>query len=1156
MKFILLLVVSLLISVSLLRAANADRIKISESSQSYYDEGKAFPVYVGFNQSAFIEPAKLNAWLGKYINNPEKNNFVPFFEWASPAGFRVIRYYQEYNGYRVDLSNLAVRIKNGRVTSVSGNVWDNVNIKNSLVINEDYALQKALAAVPASVYKWQIPGADLILKSNSSNLDASYYPVGQIVVLPVKSDNTYTFRYAWKFDIYSHKPLQRKEVWVDSQTGEVIRINDKINDADVVGSANTKYSGTQTITADSYSGYYRLRESGRGGGITTYDLNNTADYGSAVDFTDTDNVWNNFNAELDEVAGDAHFAMEKMYDYLLGTFSYNSLDNSNIPLVSYVHLNLIDLGYSSNVNAFWDGSAMNYGDGSTTITPLTTLDISGHEMMHGVTNFSSDLVYQGESGAINEAFSDIFGTVLEHYARPANANWTVGEDIGMTMRNLANPNDYSKPDTYLGDFWYTGTGDNGGVHYNLGVISYWFYLVSQGGSGTNDINNSYNVTGIGMAKAANIAFHLNTAYLPPDANHEITRFLAIQTAVDLYGPCTPEVAAVTNAMYAVGLGTPYVPQVVADFSASMTDACQAPFTVSFTNYSNNASSFLWNFGDSQTSTDANPTHTYNSIGDYTVSLSANGGTCGSDVKTETDYISINQSNPCVVVMPFSGNATTQISCTGVVYDYGGPTGNYLDNSDAVVTIAPTGASSVIIDFTHFNIEPGDAGYCNYDYLEIFDGPSTSSTSLGQFCNTTGSPGSITSTGSAITILFHSDQGLTMSGFEMTWNCNLASTPPVAQFSADITETCIGAVNFTDLSSNSPTSWLWNFGDGQTSTVQNPSHLYSIDGTFTVSLLATNTYGNNEIIKTSYIIVDIPSVPIVQNDTVCENNPAVLNASAAGIVRWYNNLSGGSPVYTGTTFTTPSLSADAVYYVENAELAPVLNVGNTQSNSNGAFFTSAYEHYLIFNCLSPVRLVSVEFNAQTAGNRTILLRNSVGTVLETRTVNIPSGVSRVILDIDLPVANGLQLVGPLSPNLYRNDAGCNYPYTISGMISITGSSASTNPTGYYYYFYDWEVKEQDCISARVPVFAFVESCVGTDIIHSSSLNVFPVPASDFVFFNENISGYDYKLKDVTGKLCFSGSIESNRINVTELSKGIYFIELSDSNNKFCLKFIRE
>ena len=124
--------------------------------------------------------------------------------------------------------------------------------------------------------------------------------------------------------------------------------------------------------------------------------------------------------------------------------SRNSIDGSGYVLNSYVSF---DNNYS---NAFWDGQRMTYGDGSGNSSPYTALDIAGHEITHGLTTNTANLVYQDESGALNESFSDIFGISIEFVAKPAVANWELGEDLGFVIRNMQNPNAEGDPDTL---FW-------------------------------------------------------------------------------------------------------------------------------------------------------------------------------------------------------------------------------------------------------------------------------------------------------------------------------------------------------------------------------------------------------------------------------------------------------------------------------------------------------------------------------------------------------------------------------------------------------------------------------------------------------------------------------------------------------------------------------
>jgi Zn-dependent metalloprotease len=199
---------------------------------------------------------------------------------------------------------------------------------------------------------------------------------------------------------------------------------------------------------------------------------------------------------------------------ILTFFNRNGYDNLGSPFRSYVHF---FTGYN---NAFWNVSFMSYGDGNgTNYSPLTTLDVCAHELTHGVTEHSSNLIYANESGALNESFSDIAGVSVDYFANPGGANFLIGEQCytpatpGDALRYMNNPNLANNPDTYLGTFWYGGTSDNGGVHTNSGVQNFWYYLLCQGGSGTNDFGFVYNVAGIGINNARQIAYR-NNNFLP------------------------------------------------------------------------------------------------------------------------------------------------------------------------------------------------------------------------------------------------------------------------------------------------------------------------------------------------------------------------------------------------------------------------------------------------------------------------------------------------------------------------------------------------------------------------------------------------------------------------------------------------------------------
>ncbi|MFH2141364.1 MAG: M4 family metallopeptidase [Bacteroidota bacterium] len=1154
----LILVFSISVSFSqIFSGSEADEI-IQGTELLKFNKYSDIPEYIKFRRGKEIGYSEIFNWLNDFYKHESNIDYVLINQQTDKLGYVHYRYRQYYKGYPIEFTMLNVHSKNGLVKSINGTALNKINIINVFQLSENNALELAKKYIGAEIYKWELNSAEAHLKNETNNTSASYYPVAEKVIISRNGDfNTNELHSAYKFDIYAHKPLSRRNIYVDASTGEILFENKTIHLADVAGTAVTGYSGNQNIVADSYSGSYRLREVGRGNGIQTYDMNMGTDYGSALDFTDADNNWNNINAELDQYAADAHWASEMTYDYYYLVHGRNSIDGSGFALKSYVHFNLEDLGYPSNVNAFWDGQRMSYGDGNgTTITPLTTVDICGHEITHGLTSYTADLIYQDESGALNEAFSDIFGTSVEFYAKPSLANWLIGEDIGETFRSLQDPNAYGLPDTYLGNFWETGSGDNGGVHTNCGVLMHWYYLVCIGGSGTNDNGDSYNVTGIGMDDAADIAFRMLTVYLTNSSDYQDARFYAVISAQDLFGVCTPEVGTVTNAMYAVGLGNEYVPYVVSDFSADITESCAYPFTVNFSNLSVNGITYSWDFGDGNNSILVNPSHTYSSLGTYTVTLSADGGTCGDDIEIKTSYIEIDTTLPCIVMMPSSGSAT-HYSCNGTLYDTGGPSSNYPDQTDVTYTISPLGATQITLNILSFDFEAGSGSTCDYDYLAFYDGPNTTSPLINStyYCNTTGSPGTITSTGGVITIRQFSDQAVSGSGFELDWQCSLPTAPPSASFFAPVTTTCDGFVSFIDQSTQGPISWLWDFGDGNTSTQQNPVHTYYASGTYTVMLTATNNNGSDQYIQNNYITVNLLVDPIATGDTICENETATLTATGSGDIYWFSDSTGGTSLYTGNTFTTPVLTSTTTYYAQDIEIQTSQYGGKTDNSGTGG--NHAYPEYgLYFDVLQNMRLISVKVYSSQAGNRTIEIRDAGSNTIFSQIISIPDGESRITLNADLAPGSNYFILCTTTPNLYR-DGGTSaptlpYPYTLPGIFSITGNPA--NNIAYYYYFYDWEVVESPCLSSRIPVEAFVDNCIGIIENQSNPLyNLYPNPTNNLLFIDMNLDksiSYIIGLYNVQGDLIteisdYTDYNGNNRsvFDMSELANGIYFCKIS-------------
>lgn len=346
-----------------------------------------------------------------------------------------------------------------------------------------------------------------------------------------------------KVDYYSERQFAHQTVFLDPETSGIIEKIEHKCHFNHAGTAQTTYHGTCQITTQFHQSQYQLRSSDRGNGIVTLNLNHKLHYQSVSEITDSDNLWDQYNVPL---ATDAHFCAEKYYDFLQSHFQRNSLDNNGYPLKSYVNYG------QSLANAFWNGGAVVYGSGNSITGALTVIDIAGHEFTHGLIQKTAALNYANEPGIINEAVADIFGVALDHFAFPAGQNWTVAERTGQPVRSFSDPLLYGQPKEFMGQGWYNGTGDNGGVHINSGFINYWYYLLSEGGTGINSQGWSYQTGGVGREKSLNIVYQSLIAYLVPQSGFEDFYHATINAAIDLYGNCSAEHLAVIESWKAVG----------------------------------------------------------------------------------------------------------------------------------------------------------------------------------------------------------------------------------------------------------------------------------------------------------------------------------------------------------------------------------------------------------------------------------------------------------------------------------------------------------------------------------------------------------------------------------------------------------------------------
>ncbi|WP_279401401.1 M4 family metallopeptidase [Piscibacillus salipiscarius] len=345
-------------------------------------------------------------------------------------------------------------------------------------------------------------------------------------------------------------------VYVDAHTGEVIdQFNAlhpleeyKMEDHTGVGTGvHGELRGDlhmSRVKADGDSTHFMLADHSHEGleGILTYD------------YKTGELVTNNsaaFNSEEDAPGVDAHYNSEQVYDYYKEEHDRNSLDDEGMAIVSYVNF-----GNNYN-NAFWNGRNMTYGNGDGDfMVPLSAgLDVAAHEMTHGVISNTANLVYRGQSGALNESFADIFGAIID------DENWELGEDImgpgavedGRTaLRSLSDPSKFPVNEAYVpygnGDGmypshmdefydlpWYL---DNGGVHINSSIINHAAYLTAQE---------------IGREALGNIYYRALVHYLTPNSNFQEARQVIVQSAIDLYGEGSEEAQATASGFDQVGI---------------------------------------------------------------------------------------------------------------------------------------------------------------------------------------------------------------------------------------------------------------------------------------------------------------------------------------------------------------------------------------------------------------------------------------------------------------------------------------------------------------------------------------------------------------------------------------------------------------------------
>ncbi|MFC5664667.1 M4 family metallopeptidase [Kitasatospora misakiensis] len=462
-------------------------------------------------------------------------------------GTRHLRYDRTYAGLPVLGGDLVVHQKaNGTIASVDRAFVGRLSLPSlTPALSAGTASTQAVDSVRATV---GIAPADEDA-SPVSRVDGASAPV--LVVWAGDGSPRLAYQTAVQGERADGTPSSQRLV-TDAATGQVLSTHEEVQTA--TGTGKGVHVGSVTLTTTQSGSSYQLKDPSRGNQWTGNAKSSNALY------TDADNAWGTGSAsDSQSAAVDAQFGTGATWDYYKNTFGRNGIKNNGVGASNRVHYG------NAYVNAFWQDSCfcMTYGDGSGNVNPLTALDVAGHEMSHGVTAATANLTYSGESGGLNEATSDIFGTMVEWYANlPTDVpDYLIGEKInifgdGKPLRYMDKPS----KDGSSKDSWYSGIG-NIDVHYSSGVANHFFYLLAEG-SGAKTINgvaynsptsNGSTVTGIGKDKAAAIWYRALTVYFTSSTNYKGARTGTLNAAKDLYGTGSTEYNAVAAAWSAVNV---------------------------------------------------------------------------------------------------------------------------------------------------------------------------------------------------------------------------------------------------------------------------------------------------------------------------------------------------------------------------------------------------------------------------------------------------------------------------------------------------------------------------------------------------------------------------------------------------------------------------
>ncbi|TXR90132.1 peptidase M4, partial [Bacillus sp. SH7-1] len=470
---------------------------------------------------------------------------------GSYDGTTLLRMQQIYEGKEVYGHQLTAHVdKKGVIKSVSGDSAQNLakeDLKNPINLSKEEAKQYIYTKYGKDIKFISEPEVkEVIFVDENRGQARNAYQVTFAAATPNYVSGTYLVD-AHSGDMLKNM-VQESSLKVSEEHLESLKESKKSNSISLTGTGKDDLGITRSLgISEQSNGKYTLADYTRGQGIETYDVNYRdinfeEKYYPGILVTSTSTTFN------DPKAVSAHFLATKVYDFYKDKYKRNSFDNKGKKVVSVVHAwhsgetddpKNWGNAFSANIN---NVSMLIYGD-----PMVRSFDIAGHEFTHAVTSSESNLEFFGESGAINEALSDIMGTAIEKYINNGEFNWTIGEQSGSVLRNMKNPSsvkffdgvpypdDYSKFSDLNGE-------DNEGVHFNSSIINKVAYLIAQGGT-----HNGVTVNGIGEDKMFDIFYYANTDELNMTSNFSELRLACLKVATNKYGANSIEVEAVQKA---------------------------------------------------------------------------------------------------------------------------------------------------------------------------------------------------------------------------------------------------------------------------------------------------------------------------------------------------------------------------------------------------------------------------------------------------------------------------------------------------------------------------------------------------------------------------------------------------------------------------------